>query len=286
MYDVIIIGAGPAGLTAAQYLARARRKTLVIERFFGTGQTGVINEIVNYPGLITVNGYELLETMRSQALNFGAEFIDDEVTAVDTKEKKVTTLLGNEYTAKAIVFATGCKSRELGLRNEQMLLGRGISYCSTCDGGFYRDRVVAVAGKGAKAIADAKYLSAIAKTTYLITTDEIAVDGITTVSGSVTELNGNPLEEIVVVKTDGEKLTIKVDALFVAVGLNPVTTLLAGLVERDGDGFIVTDEDCETSEKGIFAVGDIRVKKVRQIVTAAADGAIAAAAAIKRIKEK
>jgi thioredoxin reductase (NADPH) len=145
--------------------------------------------------------------------------------------------------------------------------------------------VVAVAGKGAKAIADAKYLSAIAKKTYLITTDEITADGITTVSGSVTGLNGSPLEEIEVVKTDGEKLTLKVDGLFVAVGLNPVTALLAGQVERDGDGFIVTDEDCETSEKGIFAVGDIRVKKVRQIVTAAADGAIAAAAAIKRIKE-
>ena len=285
MYDAIIIGAGPAGLTAAQYLARAGRKTLVIERFFGAGQTGVINEIVNYPGLKSVNGYELLEIMREQAVSFGAEFIDDEVTSIDAKKKSVTLLSGKEYTAKAIVLATGCKSRELGLSGEQMLLGRGVSYCATCDGGFYRGRAVAVSGKGAKAEADAKYLSKVAKETYLITTAPIEIEGVTVINGSVIELVGRPLEAIVVASEDGEKKTVTVDGLFVAVGLNPLTSLLAGKVERDGDGFILTDENCETSEKGIFAVGDIRQKSLRQIVTAAADGAIAAAMAIKRIKE-
>lgn len=140
MYDAIIIGAGPGGLTTAIYLARSGRKTLVIEKFFGTGQTGLINEIVNYPGFKSVNGYELLENMKEQALSFGAEIIDEEVTAVDCANKKVTTAQGKEYTAKAVILATGCKSRELGIAGESALVGSGVSYCATCDGGFFKGR--------------------------------------------------------------------------------------------------------------------------------------------------
>ena len=284
MYDAIIIGAGPAGLTSAIYLARSGRRPLVIEKFFGTGQTGLINEIVNYPGFKSVNGYELLENMKEQALSFGAEIIDEEVTAVDCANKKVTTAQGKEYTAKAVILATGCKSRELGVSGESALVGSGVSYCATCDGGFFKGRTVAVAGKGAKALIDARYLSALAKKTYLIgkADDE---DNIEVVEGSVTALIGRPLKEIEVTNNSGEKRIIETDALFVSVGLNPVTALVAGQVERDDDGFIVTDEDCETSVKGVFAVGDIRVKKLRQIATATADGAIAGTMAIRRIKE-
>ncbi len=285
MYDGIIVGAGAAGLSAAEYLARSGRKTLVIERFFGSGQTGAINEIVNYPGIVKINGYELLEKMKEQALSFGADFLDDEVVKIDCKKKSVTTLIGKEYYARVIIFATGCKSKELGLAGEQALVGRGISYCATCDGGFYKGRNVGVVGNGVKAVADAKYLSALAEKVYLISTASEDVEGVETINGSVTALLGKPLSGVEVVNENGEKHEIELDALFVSVGLNPVTGLLAGQVERDSHGFVITDDDCESSESGVFAVGDIRVKKLRQIVTAAADGAIAATAAIKRIKE-
>lgn len=279
MYDSIIIGGGPGGLTAALYLARAKRRVLLIERIPGGGQTGAINEVFNYPGVEKISGYDLLAVMQAQAVSFGAETLTDEVTELDAHNKTVKTLSGRTLSAKTLIVATGCTSRTLGLPGEAMLSGRGVSYCATCDGNFYKGRTVAVVGNSEKAAADAEYLSGLAKT-FFVSEKGLTAEGAITVTGSVTALVGAPLNKIEVTAPSGEKIEIDCDCLFVSVGFNPVTGLLAGKVERDGDGFVVTDEKCETSVKGVFAVGDIRAKSLRQIVTAAADGAIAAQRAL------
>lgn len=286
MYDSIIIGGGPAGLTSAIYLARAGRKTLLIERIPGGGQTGAINEVFNYPGYEKISGYDLLEIMQKQAESFGAEVVMDEVSAISATDKTVTTLSGKTYGAKTIILATGCKSKTLGLAGEGLLQGRGVSYCATCDGNFYKGRTVAVVGSGSKAVSDAEYLAPIASKTYLVSTVDRAVDGVETIVGSVTRLIGSPLNEIEIATKNGDTYTQKCDCVFVSTGYLPMTNLLSGQVQRDENGYIITDENCETNVKGVFAVGDIRVKSLRQIVTATADGAIAAQRAIVRAKEK
>lgn len=284
-YDSIVIGGGPSGLTAGLYLARAKRSVLIIERIFGGGQTGAINEVVNYSGIKSIAGYDLVRTMQEQAESFGAEVINDEVVEVDAKGKTVKTLSGKTYYAKTIVFATGCTSKTLGLSGEERLVGRGVSYCATCDGNFYKGKTVAVVGNSAKAVDDAEYLSKIAKKTYLVSSANLSASGVTSINGRVTSLDGTPLQSITVVSDNGQTLTLECDCLFVAVGLNPATHLLAGQVDMDEKGFIKTNEECETSEKGVYAVGDIRSKKLRQIATAVADGAIASTDLIKYTKE-
>lgn len=280
MYDAIVIGGGPAGLTAASYLARANKKVLLLERTPYGGQAGVLNEIVNYPGLETVTGFELIDTMLRQARSFGAEILYDDAVAIDTEEKTVTSASGNKLSAKSIVLATGCKAKELGLPREKELIGNGLSYCAVCDGGFFKGRTVAVVGKSEKAREAVRYLSPIAAKTYFITSGE-GEGSAETVRGRVTELVGMPLSEVVVASED-ERRAIKTDGLFVSVGLVPLTHLLTGRVKQDEDGFIITDESMMTTADGIYAIGDIVKKNVRQIVTAAADGAICAQAIIKR----
>ena len=286
MYDSIIIGGGPAGLTAAIYLGRAGRKTLLIERIPGGGQTGAINEVFNYPGYEKISGYELLEIMQKQALSFGVEIVMEEVSEIDAVSMIVKTRSGNEYSGKTLIVATGCKSKKLGVAGEDMLQGRGVSYCATCDGNFYKGRVVAVVGNGEKAVSDAEYLAPIASKTYLINLNSAVAQGVETLVGSVTKLIGSPLKQIEITSEDGKAFAVDCDCLFVSTGYVPLTGLLAGQVERDVNGYVITDENCETTIKGVFAVGDIRVKGLRQIVTAAADGAIAAQKAIVRAKEK
>lgn len=282
-YDVVIIGAGPSGLTAAVYLTRAGRSVAVVEKIPCGGAAGVIDKIVNYPGFESVSGYELIDAMMRQAKNFGAEIVFGEAISIGDKGTSVKLADGDMLNCKAVILAAGCKAEGLGLPREDEYLGQGVSYCATCDGGFYRGKTVAVAGFGEKAVRAAEYLKNIAAKVYLITEDDIAADGAEKISGTVTELIGKPLEKLKVVKTGGDAITLGLDGLFVAAGFVPLTKLLAGRVKTDGRGYIFTDENMATDEAGVFAAGDVRHKNLRQIVTAASDGAIAATAANKYV---
>ncbi len=286
MYDSIIIGGGPAGLTAAIYLGRAKRKTIVVEKIFAGGQAGVLPTIENYPGAEKISGYELIERMTVQAKSFGVEFVSGEVVAVEKAENSYTVRLKNGQTldGKAVVVASGCKAKGLGLAGEDDLIGAGVSYCATCDGNFFRGRTVAVAGYGEKAREAVEYLIKLASKTYLITTDDIEVDGAERIDGRVTSLIGKPLNAIEVA-TENKKITLEVNGLFISAGYTPITHFVSGLAELDEHGYAVTDENMCMGD-GIYAVGDVRKKNLRQIVTATSDGAIAAGAIIKYIASK
>lgn len=271
-------------MTAALYLSRANKKVALIERIPAGGQTGILNDIVNYPGFQSVSGYDLIESMTAQAVSFGTELIYDEPDAVALSTRTVSFSDGRVLNARALVLATGCKARALGLKGEDALSqGLGVSYCATCDGAFFKGRTVAVAGGGAKARQEAKYLLPLAKTVYFITPDGESLEGATAVRGQVTALIGSPLSGVTV--SDGKATqTIDTDALFVYAGLTPQSQMFMGQLELDEKGFIVVDGEMRTSVANVYAAGDVVVKSLRQIVTAAADGAIAAATALKELK--
>ena len=283
MYDAIVIGGGPAGLTAAIYLGRANRKTVVLEPVPAGGQAGVINDIVNYPGFVSVSGYELIDNMMKQAKAFGCEIVYSGAKSVDATAKTVTLSDGKVLEARAIIVATGCKAKSLGLSGEEELLSSGVSYCATCDGGFFKGKTVAVAGFGDKAREAALYLKNIAGKVYYIVRGGDKVEGAENMDATVTALIGNPLHAIETMSADGEKKTLDVSCVFISAGYTPVTYMIAGQVKTDERGYVYTDENMMTSAPGVFAAGDIRVKNLRQIVTAASDGAIAAQAALKYI---
>lgn len=289
MNDIIIIGAGPGGLTAALYGGRAALKTLLIEKAFQGGQMITTSQIDNYPGIMGVLGPDLSNAMFEQAKEFGTqvEFADVLKIEVEGDIKKVITSTG-VYESKVAILSMGTVPRKLGLKSEEELIGRGISYCANCDGGFYKDKVVAVIGGGDTAVEDALYLSRIARKVYLIHRR----DSLRAVSYLQTKLFASNVEiiwdhEVTKLYSEqtitGIEITntkeyntrdIAVNGIFVAVGSLPTTDFVKDLVELNEDGYIVTDENCLTSVDGIFAVGDIRQKQLRQIVTAAADGAI------------
>ena len=279
MYDVLIVGGGPAGLTAAIYLSRAGRKTAVIDTIPAGGQAAIINEIANYPGFVSISGYELIDNMIKQAKEFGTEFIRREAVEINVSAMSVALSDGSRLEARAIVYAAGCKAKSLGLSGEKELAGSGVSYCATCDGGFYKGRAVAVAGYGKKAEEACEYLKNIASKVYLINRGGRSVEGTEKIDGSVTKLVGRPLTAVEVALDSGNVVSLETSCLFVEAGYVPVTHLLAGKVRMDDRGYIYTDENMMTDVNGIFAAGDVRVKNLRQIVTAAADGAIAAQAA-------
>lgn len=284
-YDTIIIGAGPGGLSAAIYSARAGKSTLLLEKLFGGGQAGMLTNVANYPGFESISGYELLAKMRMQAENSGCEICGLAAIGLDASRREVTVIGGQRVSAERIIVATGCKVGKLGLDREDELFGRGVSYCATCDGNFFKGKTVAVVGEGRRARESADYLKGLAAKTYFITSGE-EVDGVEKIQGRVTALYGTPLESIEV-KNERGAFIVPVDGLFVSVGLIPQTQLLVGKVELDERGFAITDENMRTSAEGIYAVGDIRKGSLRQIVTAASDGAIAACDVInkKRVKK-
>lgn len=298
MYDIIIVGAGPAGLSAAIYARRASKSTLVLEAMTYGGQIINTPDIENYPVNAHISGFEFATNLYNQAKDLGAEIKFEKVSEikVNTENKEVITSK-NTYQAKAVILATGSENRKLGVEKEEELTGKGVSYCATCDGAFYRNKTVAVVGGGNTALEDALYLADIAKTVYLIhrrkqfRADESTVknlekkDNIVLVLDSVvTKLNATArLESIEVSAKDGSSKTLEVDGLFVAVGRIPENENFASVVDTDSEGYIIAGEDCKTNADGIFTAGDNRTKEVRQLVTAAADGAIAATGAINYI---
>lgn len=301
MYDIIIIGAGPAGLTAAIYARRASKKVLVFEAMSYGGQLMNILDIENYPGYEHINGVELATKLYDQAINLGSEILFERVINIEDNvyEKKVITK-NNVYTGKSIIIATGSENRKLGLPNENELIGKGISYCATCDGNFYKGKDVAVFGGGKVALEDALYLSDIVKEVYLINRgsdfkdDEGMInlikekDNIKLIFNSkVTSLNTkDTLDSIEITDNEGNKDILNVSGLFVDIGRIPENENFRKLIDLNDKGYIVSTENCHTNVKGIFAAGDNRVKMLRQIVTATNDGAIAAVEAIKYINNE
>ena len=295
MYDVIILGAGPAGLTAGIYAARGGLNAVIVESKAVGGQAALTAEIENYPGFESVSGFELVSLIQAQCERLGVAFVYDNPVNVslDGNIKSVETAYSGVLEARAVIIATGAMPRTLGLPRESALMGGGVSYCATCDGAFFKGKAVAVVGGGNTAAEDALYLEKFASSVTLIhRRDALRADAIlanriaeSTVKVAwdsvVTQLNGeNKLSSVTLknVKT-GELSDLPVSGLFVAVGQTPATEGLKG-VELDG-GYIVTDEEMRTSLPGVFAAGDVRKKTLRQVVTATADGAIAAESAIK-----
>lgn len=304
MYDLIILGGGPAGLSAGLYAARANLKALVIEKGIEGGQITNTTHVENYPGINEISGIELGMVMKDQAEKFGCEFAMDEVVKAELvgETKKITGKYG-EYEAKTVIIASGASPKFMGAKGEAEFAGRGVSYCATCDAAFYQDLEVYVVGGGNSAVEEALFITRFAKKVHIIhrrdalratqvIQDKVfANDKIDFIwNTAVEEVKGDKIvNELVLrnLKTD-EVTHIKSDApfgIFVFIGYAPQTDLFKDQVELD-NGYIVTDDDLMTNIEGVFAAGDIRVKKVRQVVTAASDGAIAALSADRYINEK
>lgn len=302
MWDIIVVGAGTAGLTAAIYGQRAGKQVLLLESGIYGGQIVNAPEIENYPGIATVSGYQFAMNLYEQATGLGAVLENGKVIGI--QEKASNWIVQTEvaaYVGKAVILATGAKHRSLGLKQEAELTGRGISYCATCDGAFYRGKTVAVIGGGNTALGDTEYLSNLCETVYLIhrreefrgTTEAVERlkkrDNVRILLNTVVEelIGSEGLEALRILdKETGSGQQLKVDAAFVAIGQEPDNQAFASLVELDENGYIRAGEDCKTQATGVFAAGDCRTKQVRQLTTAAADGAVAAIAAVEYIEEK
>lgn len=296
MYDIIIIGSGPAGLTAAIYAKRAQLSVLVAEKdHMGTGQIAVTERVDNYPGVYGISGFDLGESFRKHAEQLGAKFFEGEVMKIerDGKNWRVDFADGSAQTAKAVIYSAGTSYRRLGVNGDGK---QRVSYCAVCDGAFYKDKTVAVIGGGDTALGDALYLSKLAKTVYLVhRRDEFrankslqkqvseAANVVTIMSAVLSEVTGGASAEGIVYTQNGETFSLAVDGVFAAVGSVPNSQLLNGICELDGSGYVVAGEDCKTSAEGVFAAGDVRTTPLRQVITAAADGANAAISAERYI---
>ena len=290
IYDVIIIGSGPAGLSAAIYAQRAKLETLVIEKApMSGGQIINTYEVDNYPGIPGVGGFDLGAKFRSHADAVGTTFVTAEVKEIQTSGKNKIVVTDKEnYETKTVILASGASHRKLGVPGEEELMGMGVSYCATCDGAFFRDRTTAVVGGGDVALEDALFLARTCKKVYLIhrrdefrgakvlqervkETDNIEILWNTTVE----EIRGEEQVENLLIynKKKDEKTELAVDGIFIAVGILPNTTAFRGAVDLDEGGYVIAKEDGVTNQPGIFAAGDLRTKQLRQVITAASDGA-------------
>ena len=300
-FDYIIIGAGVAGLASAQYAARAGLNTIVLEGTSMGGQATQIADLENYPGVFpAVNGYDFIDTMRKQAETFGAQIKQVTVISIDKKgDDFVVTTKKETYTAPALLIATGAIHRNLEVPGEKELTGRGVSYCAVCDGPFFRNKRIVVVGGGDSACSEAVYLSTLSKDVSIIhrrdsfraqkaVSDKMLAAGVKPIYNTVVKAvkGTNKVEALTLqnVKT-GEESELPCDAVFVFTGMLPQTTLVE-MLPKDEAGYIITNEDMETSIPGLFAAGDVRSKSFRQVVTAAADGATAANAAKKMLDER
>lgn len=293
MYDIIIIGGGPAGLTAALYACRANKKTLVIEKETFGGQITFSPKVENIPGFISLTGNEFAEKLVEQVLEQGADVESCEAIEIRDGEIKTVVTDDGEYQGKSVIIATGAKHRMLGIDGEERFVGEGISFCAVCDGAFYKNKTVAVVGGGNSALQEAILLSDTAKKVYVVQNLDFftgekklvkqleQLDNVEIILGVTVDsfVGDNELEGIVIKNSAGETRKLEIDGLFVAIGLIPQNEAFKNVVKLDGRGYAEVDESCETETKGIFVAGDCRTKKIRQVTTAAADGAIAALAA-------
>ena len=283
-YDVVIIGAGPAGLSAAIYAARAGKAVVILERLSVGGQMGMIADISNYPGFSKIDGMTLASSMMSQAESLGALIQYDSAVRIEHgKPHRIITSSDTVYTAPNIIIATGVRAKKLGIDREDELVGSGVSYCAECDGNFFKGKIVAVVGNGKKAATEALYLSVLCQKVFVISNKLIltpalqskidSAGNIEVISDSIIELSGSPLDKLIL--KSGNSLAVS--GLFVALGATSETTLLNSIgLKTDERGFVITDDSMNTNIIGISAAGDIRSRSLRQIVTACADGATAA----------
>ncbi|MBR2283714.1 MAG: FAD-dependent oxidoreductase [Ruminococcus sp.] len=297
-YDIVVIGAGPAGLTAAIYARRAAKSVLVLEAVSYGGQIINTPDIENYPAAAHISGFDFATKLYEQAKALGAEIVFEKAVDIrDGGSEKTVVTTKNEYPCKAVIIATGSANRKLGIEDEDKLVGRGVSYCATCDGAFYRKKRVAVVGGGNTALEDALYLADIAEKVYLIHRRD-SFRGEEQTAAALRErenvefvLNSNvtkliaekKLTAVEVTDKSGAVSVIEVNGLFVAVGRIPENQNFSAVIELDESGYAAADESCRTRTPGVFVAGDNRTKEVRQLVTAAADGAVAATEAVKYI---
>ena len=304
LYDVVIIGGGPAGLTAGLYTSRAKLKSLLIERMIMGGQVMTTTKVENYPGFPGgIDGPDLMMRFQEHCQEFGLEVVSGDVTdLIDKGEERVVVMDGQEIHARTVIITTGAEPRKLGLPKEEELTGRGVSYCATCDGAFFRDVPVAIVGGGDTAAEEALFLSRFASKVYIIhrrrelratsilkerleVNPKIEVLWNKVVTGFESDQSG--LTGAVLKDTEsGENSSLPLSGLFVAIGVTPKAAFLAKLLDLDEDGHILTDNNCQTSMPGVFAAGDVRKKILKQIATAVGDGAVAAIMAEKYLMDR
>ena len=300
MYDIIIVGGGPAGLTAAVYARRAGKSVLVLERDAFGGQIAQSSRVENFPGYAAVSGVEIADKLLAQAMEQGADVELEEACEIveDGAYHTVRCTSGTELTCRAVILATGAKPRRLGLERERELTGNGVSYCAVCDGAFYNGRAVAVIGGGSSALQDALLLSETCDRVYLIHRRENfrgeqalldtlrrRANVVFVLGAQVTQLLGDDELCGIVVEQNGVRREIKADGVFIAIGGQPDNAAFAPLLRLDDAGYADAGEDCLTPTNGVFVAGDCRKKEVRQLTTAAADGAVAALAAARWLNE-
>lgn len=301
-FDLIILGGGPAGLSAGIYAARGALKTAIIDISMFGGQPSNYLELENYPGFSLVGGYDLMEKFEEHVDKFGVEkFPMEEIQFINLEgEIKTIETIERIFNAKAVIIATGAQPKKLGVAGEKEFLSRGVSYCAVCDGAFYKDKVVAVVGGGNAAVEEAMYLTKFATKVYLIhRRDELRADKIVQERAFkneklefvwdtvVNEIHGTDLvNEVIIqnVKTQ-EISSLKVDGIFPYIGFTPNSEMVASMLETNQNGFIKTDENMRTSQNGVWAIGDIRTTPLRQVITAAADGAVAACDAVRFLEQ-
>lgn len=302
MYDIIIIGAGPAGLTAALYALRADKKVLILEKETFGGQITFSPKIENYPGTLQMSGNEFADKFIGQVLEHGAQIELEEVLSIKNKGNvKIVSTNENEYEGKSVILATGSKHRQLGLPNENELIGEGVSYCAVCDGPFYNGQTVAVIGGGNTALQEAVLLSDYCKKVYVVQNLDFLTgeskliqklqnkENVEIILGNVVkELIGKEKLSSILIENTTTKQTqnVKLDGIFVAIGQIPENEAFSSLVNLNEYGYILSDETCLTNAEGIFAAGDCRTKTIRQITTALADGAVAAVTACRYIESQ
>ena len=288
MYDIIIRGAGPAGMSAALFARRSNKKTLLLEASSYGGQIIKAHKINNYPTLENISGYDYAEKLFNQVKNLGTEIKFEKVISINNNNEYKEVITKKEtYKTKSIIIATGSDNRLLGIEREKELTGKGVSYCASCDGAFFKGAYVAVVGNNETAIEDALYLSDIVNKVYLIVKESSLkgeLDNKNNIevlyNSEITSLNGNNVLESITINNDKD---IKVSGLFIEVGRVPENENFKNIINIDSDGFIISGEDCHTNVDGIFVAGDTRTKSLRQLVTACSDGAVAATEAIKYV---
>lgn len=296
IYDILVVGGGPAGVTSAIYAKRAGRDVAIIEKFVIGGQLSLIGEIENYPGFSSIAGDELAKDFRNHAKSLDIPFIYDDISDFDLAgDVKTVASKKQSYKAKAVILAMGSHPKELNIDGEKNFIGRGVSYCALCDGNFFKNQDVAVVGSGDSAVSDALYLSNICKNVYILTKNQLKLnnyseddlserENIKVLKGAISkQIEGDNKVQTLVYGKDGEERNLDVNAVFVAIGRKPDTDNLKDKINLNDRGFIETNDRMETSTKGVYACGDVRTSVIKQIATAVGDGAIAGNEASKYV---